>query len=82
MPRADSCLERLSILLQSHDEKNSMKRSNKIHVDLDKWYEELDAMCRAGDPEDDKRLRQALSEAHEKAKDLVRESFGRNDFDN
>jgi len=44
---------------------------------IDQWYQELEALCAHGDLEDDERLREALTQAHEHAKDVVRRQMGR-----
>jgi hypothetical protein len=44
---------------------------------IDHWYQELEALCAHGDLEDDERLREALAQAHEHAKDVVRQQMGR-----
>jgi hypothetical protein len=43
---------------------------------IDRWYQELEALCAAADPEDDQRLRVALAESHEHAKARVRREMG------
>jgi hypothetical protein len=43
---------------------------------LDRWYQEMEALCTAGDPEDDKRLEAALAEARRQAKALARRELG------
>ena len=50
--------------------------SRESPEELDKWYGELDALCAAGDPEDEEQLRTALAEAHEQAKAMVRREMG------
>jgi hypothetical protein len=44
---------------------------------IDQWYQELEALCELGDLEDDERLREALAEAHDHAKAVVRRQMGR-----
>jgi hypothetical protein len=38
---------------------------------IDRWYQELELLCAAADPEDDERLRVALAKADEQAKAMV-----------
>ncbi len=44
--------------------------------DLDKWCQELEALCAQNDPKDMERLHAALAEAHEQAKAMVRREMG------
>lgn len=41
----------------------------KTVADLDQWFAELDAMYRAGDPEDHQRLMTAIAEIRESGKE-------------
>jgi hypothetical protein len=43
---------------------------------LARWYQELEALCAANDPEDDARLQAALEEAHREAKEFMRRRMG------
>ena len=45
-------------------------------AEIDRDFEELAAMCAAGDPADDERLKRALEEAHCLAKQQVRRQMG------
>jgi hypothetical protein len=44
--------------------------------DLDAWYQELQAMVAQNDPADFARVEQAIKEADEQAKSLVRKQMG------
>jgi hypothetical protein len=44
--------------------------------DLDTWYQELQALVAQNDPEDCARVEQALRDADEQAKALVRKQMG------
>jgi hypothetical protein len=44
--------------------------------EIDRWYEELEAMCAVGDPEDDARLQAALDEVRREAKEQMRREMG------
>ena len=44
--------------------------------DIERHFAELNALCAQGDPEDDKRVQEALDEAKALAKGLVRRSMG------
>jgi hypothetical protein len=50
--------------------------SHEAPESLDRWYQELNALCVAGDADDDERLKTALREAHEQAKAMVRRQMG------
>ena len=43
---------------------------------IERGYAELDALCSQGNPEEDRRLQAALTEAHEQAKAGVRKQMG------
>ena len=44
--------------------------------EIERDFAILEAMCAAGDPEDDERLERALAEADREAKDYVRREMG------
>jgi hypothetical protein len=48
----------------------------KTPPEIDQWYRELEALCAESDPADDERLREALTQAHEQAKAMVRQQMG------
>jgi hypothetical protein len=43
---------------------------------LDRWCQEMEALCATGDPEDDKRLEAALAELRRQDKALARRETG------
>ena len=51
-------------------------RAPSDHAGLDEWYAVLDSLCAAGNPADQERLGNALSQAHEEAKAQVRRQMG------
>jgi len=44
--------------------------------EIDRDFQELDALCALGDPAEDERLSQAIEEAHRQAKEQVRRQMG------
>ena len=53
-----------------------VERPRESAEDIDRWYQELESLCTAGDPDDERRLQAALAEAHEQARAVVRRQMG------
>src|SRR5262245_59555906 len=53
-----------------------LAKKERSPEELERYFDDLEALCAAGDEEDDLKIQAALQEAHLQAKEMVRKSMG------